>query len=401
MKLPGVHQRLGRKSIDDSALAGDYTALSIVGADVADQAIEMNELAVAAVFGARNFLINPCGLVCQRGTTIAAVADAAFIADRWRVVADTAGDVDFARTDIPSADTMPDTGAQSAIALTTTVTDHKFGIVQSVENRDSFRLLGKTGGVVSLSFWAKQTGDGITSISAYIYTSTATSDLYTKDAILDWDVAGSAPTVSGTGSVIEGSLVDSALTTSWVQFKLENVALDGSSDSQNVHVIIFTNDEAYNIGDIVEITDVSLVVGPRAVSVSHRPFAEEIRLCERFYRKTFALETTPAQWSAGGDVPGHNVAMMHSSTVSADINEAIFRFRHPERINSPAAGLTTYNPAAANASARNNTDGTDSAFAVDTDYRGERGTKYGKQLAAGEVLDQMRANFTADGEPGV
>jgi hypothetical protein len=107
-----------------------------------------------------------------------------------------------------------------------------------------------------------------------------------------------------------------------------------------------------NASNIFRITGVKLELGSVATPIQYVPFEEELARCMRYYQKSFNYATAPAQNVGTGF---GTVAMGSQVTSTAPIT---FTFPLEVALRT-AATVTTYNPSAANAQVRNNTDGAD------------------------------------------
>lgn len=133
------------------------------------------------------------------------------------------------------------------------------------------------------------------------------------------------------------------------------------------------------------LAQVKAEVGGLATAYMHAPYAVELLRCQRRFVKTFALATTPAQ-----NVGVATGALAAVGGATAGLSVFPWRFPVPMRA-SPT--ITTYNPGAANTSARNTTDSTDSApTATDKTTEGVNITT----AAAGDAGDRMVLHATAD-----
>lgn len=80
-----------------------------------------------------------------------------------------------------------------------------------------------------------------------------------------------------------------------------------------------------------------------------RPFGEELRLCQRYYQKSFAYATVPAQNAGTVGAVRMNITGTSITAITVQLLVAM----------RTAPTVTTYNPSAANAQVRNVTDAAD------------------------------------------
>ncbi len=111
------------------------------------------------------------------------------------------------------------------------------------------------------------------------------------------------------------------------------------------------------------------------------PFVQQFQLCQKHYCKTFNYATAPAQ----------NVGTADTGAIEQISNGAArvqFYWEYPVRLRTApgAAGITTYNPGAANANWRDVTAAADLAAVVDTDSDGnEQGVLVFSATAAADA----------------
>jgi hypothetical protein len=135
----------------------------------------------------------------------------------------------------------------------------------------------------------------------------------------------------------------------------------------------------------LRIADVQIEGGQVASDFAPPLIADELERCQRYYAKTFPLATAPAQ-SAG--TAG---ALLFAQGVAASTAQKGNFWNFPVRmIKAPA--VTPFNPAAANAQARNLDTGTDcSGSAVDAVGASEWGVPFNVTSPAGSAAGQRLA----------
>jgi len=223
-----------------------------------------------------NALINGDMRIAQRGASIAAPNDAAFLLDRWKILSDGNGVIDADQ----ETTTIPDQ-SYASMKLTVNTANKKFGIYQIIEARDAKRLIGKK---VSLSFKTyTPTGKRIRKIRASVMSWTSTEDVPVADPITSWNAQGTNPSHNAnfTTEGIFADFIDLTVDT-WETWTLEGVNID-TAGAKNVAVFIWVDDTDAAAGDELYITDVQLELGDNAHDTLHRPYQEELTLCERFY----------------------------------------------------------------------------------------------------------------------
>lgn len=296
----------------------------------------------------RNLLNNPEFQVDQRVGPFTSAStpvnnDDTYLLDQWTLLAEGADSVDASSvtTGLPTGALA---GARAKIRLDIETANLKFGIIQFVEAAEAREIIG---GVASLSFKAQQTGTSISSCRAAILAWSSTADSLTSDVVSSWDATDAGVTLVANWT-LEGSLTFTP-TTSWVEYRLENVAIDTAS-AANVAVFIWCDDTtSTTVGEFLEITDVNLVAGPVATPIHRRSFDEEERRCQRFLCKTFPRGTSPA--TASGTQLG--MLLYKAAVTGATANGVSWRFPVRMRV---APAVTYYNPGSADSNWWNSTD---------------------------------------------
>jgi hypothetical protein len=262
-----------------------------------------------------NMIINGDMVVAQRGITItdAAVdnvstttnADDSYTLDRWILLSDGDNIVDVTQqTD------GPDGGSAKSIRLDVETVDKKFGIAQIIENVNCHEGIG---GTVSLKFHAKVAGSGkLDDLRAGVVTWSGTADSVTSDIVNAWNAEGSNPTLI-TNATFENTPADLSPTTSWAEYKIENVSVDTSSGA-NIIVFIWSGVTDTDAGDFLYITDVQLEKSATSNGFKRQPIQQTIADCERYYE-------TSMSWGEDSQYQGQKVVHGNpSSTFSATVS---------------------------------------------------------------------------------
>jgi hypothetical protein len=168
------------------------------------------------------------------------------------------------------------------------------------------------------------------------------------------------------------------------------VCFDVPSDAKNVIVMIWTDGQPA-ANDELNIGEAQLTEGVEIVDWISNPQVTELDRCSRFYAKSFALATAPAQnagltgaWRGNAAQAGA-VAFVHG----------FIPFPVPLRA---APAVTFFNPSAANAFLRQTVTPSD-ATATSATQITERGTEVtATGLAAWAKGDGLAIHYTADAE---
>lgn len=241
---------------------------------------------------ANNVLINGGFRVSQHGTafdstTVPVNDDATYLIDRWILLSEANNSIDLSQ----ETSVVPN-GSYAACKLDVETANDKFGIVQILEARDTATIL-KNGNasVVSLSFKARTTtGATISNIRAAVIGWVGTADSPTTDVVdgANWNASGSNPDLaanwsSGGSSGYYNTPANLAVSVdSYTTHTIPDITVDDGASVNNLAVFIWSDDDATTLQDLLYIADVQLEVGTRANAYQHRPYAEELALCQRY-----------------------------------------------------------------------------------------------------------------------
>lgn len=299
---------------------------------------------IPQLFPQKNAIINGDFDIWQRGTSFAAIVNNALCADMWKYFKAGAVVHTVSRsTDVPTVAQSGKLSNYSLLADVTTAdasmaaTDYCV-IAQLIEGFNWKNFAQK---IVTLSFWVKSTKTGTFSIAfrnsgfdmSYVTTYTVdVSDTWEKKTIT-FPASPSAGTwdyTNGIGlriywTLSAGSDVFNSAPGTW--------NASGFADPNQVNATDSVNNNFY-------LSQVQLEVGGMATDFEIRSFQEEVKLCQRYYWKTFPLDVAPAQ-AAG-------IYTVTTFSVLAD-NHTAYYFPMPMR-TTPT--ITTYNPTQANANWR-------------------------------------------------
>lgn len=213
------------------------------------------------------------------------------------------------------------------------------------------------------------------------------------DPTLGTNLGYIAPTVAYGGSV-SGNAISCTLATTFALFSGTFVV---PANSKNLIFAVWTNAQA-TANDELHIQDVAIYDGPELrTSFDAHSFTEELRECRRYYFKTFALDTLPAQ--GVGLNNGEHRFMAGKAGAAAEFGS----FRYPVHMRigegGPAATWTFFNPAAANAQVRDITGAADTtATAQAANAGGDYFTISCTGAAGTAVGNELGVHFTVDAE---
>lgn len=243
--------------------------------------------------GGVNGLINGAFDVWELGTTFTTPNDDTYGPDQWNFLADSNGSWTFSQsTDVPSTG-----GSLYSLKAVNVTANKQCGIVQFLDKIDAAKFIG---GTVSLSFYAKTTSAKVISnLRCSVLSWSSTADAITSDVIGTWAGAGTDPTFA-TNWTKEVAGANKALTTSWQQFKVENVAIDTASTA-NIAVVIWVDDTTITANDEFYVTQVALSAGATALTTyPYEEYTEVQNRCRRFLQKCTVDSTNGAQFPAFG-----------------------------------------------------------------------------------------------------
>jgi hypothetical protein len=241
---------------------------------------------------AQNLLLNGSFQIAQHGTSFTSATvpvnnKDTYLLDQWILQADEGGGADV--VDVAQEVTIVPDGALNSLKLDTERASKKFGIVQILEAEDTARAINGGNGKLSLSFEAylPAAASTLSALRVGVLGWTGTADSPTSEVVSAWNAAGSNPTLNGAGWTATGTngylntpanltLVDDT----WTTFTEVDISTEAAIN--NLAIFIWIDDTDSTAGDIVYIGNVQLVIGDRVDAYGHRPYAEELALCQRY-----------------------------------------------------------------------------------------------------------------------
>lgn len=310
-------------SIDD---LGDVATLDQghgggIDADKLDGLHAADIVQAASAVASRLGIVNGDFSIAQRGQVIDATAahfhindNAKYTLDQWVLLmgdrllhpATGLGVVDVSREN---------SGAVGGIAAPTCVRlsvnsnlgapqHEKVGLIEWIPNDQISHLADS---IVSLRYWARNDAPGIdTTRISLVSWSGAINNLTSVDPIDDWNVASAEPSVLFDYAI--SSSAPHSLSTVWQEFAFDNVAIPAGMT--NLGIMIWTDDTSFSIGNWVEWTGVSMVVGTLGQTYQPEDFATNMNRCSRFYTTSFNHLVNPQS----GTQDFNNVVMIGGST---------------------------------------------------------------------------------------
>jgi hypothetical protein len=306
-----------------------------------------------------DFTTNPW----QRGVSFTGLGNA-YTADRWQWVPAGAAVVDITKsTDAPTV-TQAGMFSQHCLDLAVTTADNSIAatdlyfLTQKLEGLNaSFLGFGQASARrLTISFWVKSSKTGIYHVAlrngagnrSYVaaYTVNAADNWEFKSFSIPGDTSGTWLYTNGVG-----------INLAWTLACGPN--FQGAADTWNASNVLGTSNQANaldTIGNHFKLALVQVEEGIGASSFEALPQDIVLDRCQRYYRKSFALATTPAQ-NVGSTV-GAGFAMSHVASASFGT-----RINFDSRMRTTPT-ITTYNPSATNANWRDVTNSIDRTVTV-------------------------------------
>jgi len=254
--------------------------------------------AVTPSVNMKNRIINGAMVIDQRNAGASVTpsgGSSVYTLDRWQAYVDVSSSIT-----VQQSSTAPVGFVNSLLVTSTAATTPSAGqiflIRQRIEGFNTADLMWGTANAqtVTLSFWVRSsltgTFGGVIKNSAgnrsypFTYTISSANTFEYKTVTIAGDTSGTWLTNNGTGIYLSFSLGagSSKLGTAgaWV-----GSDFDSATGSTN---IVATNGATWFV------TGVQLEVGSTATSFDYRPYGTELALCQRYYWKSFAASTAPA-----------------------------------------------------------------------------------------------------------
>ena len=252
----------------------------------------------------RNILINggfphaqrgASGAASFTGATVPLNSDDTYLLDRWLLLSDGNDIVDVTQQSGGGV-----SGNEMYARLDVETVQKKFGLLQVIEGKNCKSIIGDT---ASLSFEAKVTNTSkLSDIRVVVVAWDGAVDTVTSDIISAWNAEGVRPTLvaNWTAENIDTNL---GVTTSWVKYEIPNISIDTASTT-NVGIFIYQNNVATNDTDgiFLELTNVQLEAGNNVTNFEYRDVGHELRLCQRYYSKSYDQDIAPGTADNDGAV---------------------------------------------------------------------------------------------------
>lgn len=285
----------------------------------------------------RNILANGAFDIWQRGTSLVTSGSYQFIADRWKFV-QSSGSGSFTisqqsgTTQRYAARIQRNSGATSTADLF---------FQQPVETTDSIPCRGKK---MTVSLYLSKGADLSGNVSVGIYAGKGTDE-------------GDVRNFTTGGAIGSTTITAASIGTTPALFSVTTGAVVASDITQLGVLITKLNSGTAGANDWVQVEAVQLETGTTVTPTEKIGFALEYARCRRYYQKSFAYATAPAQ-NAGTA----GAVSLYSHVAAATFGGSVFL--NPPMRTAPT--ITTFNPSAANANWRDATNALDRTVTVGT-----------------------------------
>jgi len=257
----------------------------------------------------RNAIINGNFDVWQRGTSFENVPSGTYTADRWVYLHDGTGQQHTIsrQSFIPGQTDVPNNPSYFVrVSVTSAASGQTYNVLhQRIESVRTFA--GKT---ITITFWAK-------------------ADAARTLAVNFWQNFG-----SGGASEVGVSGASFNLTTNWQKFSctvtIPSISgkVIGPGDNLGVQ-FFFPTEQTF----VVDIAQVQLNAGDVALPFQPRSFAEELALCQRYFEKSYDIDTAPGSMAAANGM--EILTCDHAVGVGGNLDlfpHGPLRFKVPKRI---------------------------------------------------------------------
>jgi hypothetical protein len=266
----------------DFRVEGDTNA-SLFKIDAGLDQVQVANLNGGPLAGTRNRIINGNFDIAQRGTSFAAIANAAYSLDRW-----TWGQAGAMVCTVTQSTDVPNNTFQSSYKVDVTTVDSSIAagdyafISQKIEGYNVRDLIGTT---FTVSFWVKSPKTGVHCVS---FSNSGQNRSYIKEYTIAVVNTWEYKTVTVTGGLI------TAGTWNWTNGEGLEVGFSLATGSTYQ-----TTSDAWQTGDFLGtanqvnvmdntandffLTGVQLEPGPVATPFERRPIGTELALCQRYF----------------------------------------------------------------------------------------------------------------------
>lgn len=268
----------------------------------------------------RNFIRNGDFQIAQRGTSFAGITAAAYTLDGWQFPG-SAGTNTITQQAFTVGQTTVPNNPRFWLRVDRTVAAGAANalIQQPIEMPD--RLAGKT---ITVSFYAK-VGSGTKALAVDLLSSGVTTAIDSTDQAF-------------------------TCTTTWTLFSFQFTVPTMTAVTSSAYLAVRLL-ESTGLGTFtLDIAEFQVELGQEATYFERLEYTEQETWAQRFFAKSFARATAPAQNVGNGS--GEHVFIAGKAAATAECSPRIL---FPVRMRAAPGTPTLYNPAAANAQVRDQT----------------------------------------------
>ena len=359
------------------ALIGTGDSPSFAGLTVSGTAGPTLAAINGAALNSRVLSINGDGRLNRRQA--GAIGNDVYCFDRWYALSYLGGTV------TPSTIADVASGYPSMMRLSSPGSGRRIGLAQIIPSDDCRHLRGKS---VTLSGTMRRSSG--TTLRYAILEWTGSADAATSDVVNDWTTTTFTSGNFFAAANLTVTAVGNTLTTAGALTDLTPLMATLGTSFNNLIIFFFTQ-SALGTSDTLDVRG-QLEVGSKATPFEVMPIGLVVQRCDRFYQKSFLETAAPAQNAGAGT--GEQIGVAGKAGASAQSFGTI-RFNGVMRA---APAVTLYNPAAANAQARDFTAAADCSVtaAGNISQRGFEVTATGNASTA--VGNRLGIHWQADAE---
>jgi len=293
-------------AMDTSAITNFASkADKVTGMVSGDSQVYNGSLWVPSQPNRKNFIINGCARLWQRGISVShTTGQSSYLADRFNGTNQTDGTMScFQSQSVPTVSEagykfVDSIGLQANTADAIIAAGQYAGLVHAIEGYNFRSLYGNT---VTLSFWVRSSITGVHCVSFRTGNPVDRSYIaeYTVNAADTWEKKSITLTLNGTGTPLFTNGIGLQI---WWSIAAGSTYHTTANAWQSGNYLATANQVNVmgTLNNAWRIVGIQLEPGSVATPFIHRPFSEELALCQRYYEKSYDLTIAPGTASADG-----------------------------------------------------------------------------------------------------
>jgi hypothetical protein len=327
-------------------------------------------------------------------TTYSNTSGRALSADRWGITNENAS-AQYQRVDSAAA---PETGLRARFygSFSKITASGKIVVSHVIEAVNGLHLRGRT---VRVQLKMKASSAKTIRVALLQLTAAGAVDTIpavfvslfganTVDPTFGTNLAAIAPVIADNGSIRNTGL-DCAVTAAWQRFGASFVL---PNNFKNLILVVFT-DSQFAAADILSMTEVGIYDGPEIREWVPRSQGDDLTLCQRYYSKSFNVDTAPVQNAGVNTGEAGGIAGKAGAVANAGFIFVTYKVQM-----RTAAALTLFNPAVANAQVRDEVAAVDHSATATANSQEQGFTVNSTGNASTAVGDRLGIHWTADAE---